>query len=213
MKQVHGWAFPEDDVFMAAAMTADGKYQADHLDAAMLHVTDFRLAIDGGAHVGTWTKRLSVRFEDVIAVEPSPDTFEALVDNVQRFKWDNVSPRQVALGAAGGRVSMTLDAKNVARANTGARFVQPGADIFVVAIDDWKLPALGFLKLDIEGSEPAALQGAADTLRRCRPIVLFENKGLWKRYGLAREAPQEFLRSVGYRQLAIAGCDLIWGPA
>lgn len=212
MKQHLGWAFPDVDKFMVGQLKSDGTYQGSHLDAAMTFVTDTRLAIDGGAHVGTWTKRLSALFEEVIAVEPSPDTFEALVDNIQRFTLANVSAKQVALGCQRGRVSMTLDAKNEARANTGARFVQPGEDVFVVTIDEWNLTALGFLKLDIEGSEVLALQGAVQTIKRCQPIILFENKKLWTRYGFAATAPQTLLTQLGYRQLSVVGCDLIYGP-
>ena len=37
----------------------------------------------------------------------------------------------------------------------------------------------GFIKLDVEGGELAALRGAASLLHRCRPTILFE----WTRTG------------------------------
>lgn len=215
MNHRFGWAFPDADQFMANEMKADGSYQRSHIDAALRHVTDFRLAIDGGAHVGTWSRVLSQSFQSVIAVEPSRDTFEALTANMQTFGCDNVDRRNVALGAVSGSVSMApLDPRAEALKNTGARFVQSGGDIPCQRIDEWKLPSLGFLKLDVEGSEPLALEGARKTLVRCRPIVLFECKGFWRhRYGLPIDAPQRVLESVGYHQLEQAGKDLIWGPA
>ncbi len=79
-------------------------------------------------------------------------------------------------------------------------------------IDDWQLPSCGFLKMDIEGSEPLALEGARATLARCRPIVLFEHKGFCRRYGLAPDATLTVLASCGYRHLETAGKDQIWGP-
>lgn len=212
MKQIHGWAFPDVDEFMAGEMHADGTYQATHLTRALAHVTDWSLAIDGGAHVGTWTKLLSARFDRVIAVEPSADTFEALAWNQATQQWPHVDLRHLALAAGSGKVTMVLDGRGAQLKNTGSRHVGPGNTVRCESIDSWQLAALGFLKLDVEGSEVAALLGARNTLLRCHPIVLFEDKGLWRQYGLLRDAPQTFLTSVGYARLERAGCDEIWGP-
>jgi FkbM family methyltransferase len=212
MRLHKGWAFPDADQFMASELHDDGTYQAAHLRAALLHVTDFRCAIDGGAHVGTWSRLMDFPFARVIAVEPSADTFECLQQNKQVQGWAHVELRQVALGAKAGTARMVLDGRALTLKNTGARYLGAGTDVKVEAIDDWQLPALGFLKLDVEGSELAALRGAVRTLQRCRPIVLYENKGFWTRYGAARNAPAVFLQSLGYRQLAEASMDLIWGP-
>ena len=213
MKTVHGWAYPDTDEFMAGELKADGSYQGSHLKAALAYVTDFSLAIDGGAHVGTWSKPLSQRFTQVIAVEPSADTYACLVANLAHFGITNVTARQIAIGAEAGYVSMTLTEKEQTRRNTGARYAVPGMDVPCETIDSWQLPSLGFLKLDVEGSEVAALEGAQQTLVRCRPIVLFEDKLLWKRYGLRRDAPHQLLTRLGYRHLQRASMDEIWGSA
>jgi len=212
VKYQHGFAFPDADEFMLAHLGPDGRYQASHLDAALAFVTDFSIAVDGGAHVGTWSRTLSTRFARVIAVEPSPDTFEALTENLRAFGCANVETKAIALGASHGSVQMILDGKGAAMHNTGARYVMPRGPIRMEPIDAWNLPSLGFLKLDVEGSEPAALVGARATLLRCRPIVLFENKGFWKRYGLARDTPQRFLESCGYHERQRMSMDVIWGP-
>jgi FkbM family methyltransferase len=213
MQLVRGWAFPSSDRFMVGEMAMDGTYQLSHLEAALQHVTSFGTAIDGGAHIGTWSRIMAGRFEKVIAIEPSPDTFECLEHNMGVAGCTNVERRQVALGEAPGVVTMRLDAPNEARANTGARFAAPGGEIPVITIDSLNLSDLGFLKLDIEGSEPAALRGAKATLARCQPIVLFENKWLWTRhFGLPKNAVRDFLTAVGYHQLGQISCDQIWGP-
>ena len=210
MKDRYGWAFPDADELMAAQLTPDGAYQGTHLERALTCVTDFSVAIDGGAHVGTWAKPLAARFERVIAVEPAADTVEALRVNMARFGCGNVDVRHVALGAGPGRVSMRLDERGATLANTGARFVMPGTDVPLERIDDWHLDRVGFVKLDVEGSEPFVLAGARATLQRCRPVVLFENKYLWKRFGAERDAPQKLLRGLGYRHVATVSKDEIW---
>lgn len=213
MKIERGLAFPDADRFMVDELKFDGTYQIDNLNAALRHVTNHDCAIDGGAHVGTWSRVMSGAFEKVIAVEPSHDTFECLTFNLQQAGCANVDCRHLALGDAPGQIAMHLDPVQAEKANTGARFVRPGGDIAVETIDSWNLPSLGFLKLDIEGSEYVALRGAKDTLQRCRPIVLFENKWLWTvHYGVPKNAVAQFLTSIGYRMLEQVSRDQIWGP-
>ncbi len=212
MKHHAGWAYPDVDDFMWREMKPDGSYQASHLTAAMAFVTDRSICVDGGAHVGTWSKTLSGLFDRVIAIEPSPDTFEALAANMQAFGCTNVELHQAALGASAGAVSMTWDARVAALSNTGGRYVQDGGAIPRITLDALALPSLGFLKLDVEGSEVDALQGARSTIRRALPIVLFEHKGFCRRYGYPPDGPQRLLTSWGYHQLAVAGKDVIWGP-
>lgn len=213
MKVVRGLAFPDADRFMVDEIKVDGTYQIENLQAALRHVTNFDCAIDGGAHVGTWSRVMSGVFGSVIAVEPSVDTYEALTWNLDQWACRNVSARNVALGLREGFVQMTLDAPNRARANTGARYAKDGGTRPVETVDSWKVPSLGFLKLDIEGSEYYALKGAARTLERCKPIVLFENKWLWTRhFGLPKDIVARFLTEHGYRMLEQVSRDQIWGP-
>ncbi|MEO8678155.1 MAG: FkbM family methyltransferase [Vicinamibacterales bacterium] len=211
MKRVHGVAFPDADAFMASQLGADGRYQGDHLDAALAFVTDWSQAIDGGAHVGTWSKALAERFDSVLAFEPAPDTYEALLENVKDLP--NVVPLHYALGAGLGSVTMAIDQKNEARANTGARYVKLDGPIAMISIDSLNLKTLGFLKLDVEGSELPALLGARQTIGRAKPVVLFEDKGFGSRFGVKRGAIETFLTGLGYHKLAQLSADQIWGPA
>lgn len=219
MKDVHGWAFPDTDEFMAKELKADGTYQPSHLRTALTYVTDFSVAIDGGAHVGTWSKLLAAQFTQVIAFEPNHLTAMALRENMRTFGCGNVQILPMALGDRARTVTLRLEDDAKALSNTGAYHVgdlRAGHHdelIPMVTIDSLSVQSLGFLKLDVEGSELAALHGGSATIARCRPIVLFENKGLWRRhFGAAKEAPQDWLTNQGYRQLAKTGCDVIWGP-
>ena len=205
----NGWWFPDADDFMWREMK-NGGYQNDHLDAALAFVTDWSCAIDGGAHVGVWTKALAFRFQFVMAVEPAPDTFACLVENTGSLA--KVERFPIALSALHGKASLHLDHKQAERKNTGGRFIKRNdtGDIRCESIDSWDLQMLGFLKLDIEGSEPMAIAGAAQTIRRCKPVVLFEDKGFCTRYGHARDASQVVLAALGYEHKARVGHDEIW---
>lgn len=214
MKLAKGLMFPDADEFMVGETSVKGQYQIAHLAAALRYVTDFSCAVDGGAHIGTWSTAMATRFARVLAFEPSPDTFACLDWNLTQAGATNVDRHACALGASAGRVQMALDDANAARRNTGARYAVAGGAIPVIALDSLALPSLGLLKLDVEGSEPLVLKGARETLLRCRPIVLFEDKKLWTRhFGMPKDAVVARLRSLGYRHLQRISCDEIWGPA
>lgn len=204
--------FADGDDFMRAEYEQQGgSYQRAHLDRAMFHVKQFRGAVDGGAHVGTWTIPISKLFTRVEAFEPADDTFEALRKNLADAGIENVTTHRMALGEGPGTARLALEPKQAARRNLGARYVTGGKGTAVIDLDSFGLETVDFIKLDVEGYEPMALKGAKATLLRCKPVVLFEDKWLWNRYGLPMRAPHDFLASLGAREIDRAGKDAIWG--
>ncbi|HEX4047180.1 MAG TPA: FkbM family methyltransferase, partial [Elusimicrobiota bacterium] len=57
------------------------------------------------------------------------------------------------------------------------------------------LERVDFLKIDIEGAVPAALRGAAETMRRFRPLIALERDSDAESEGL-----DELLKSRGYER-------------
>ena len=84
------------------------------------------------------------------------------------------------------------------RWNTGQRHVVPGDEVEVITLDSLGL-APGFVKLDVEGCELAALIGGEQTIRTHRPVVMLEENGLNRRYGFEDGACQRLLEAWGAR--------------
>lgn len=210
MKLVKGLAMPSWDEFMEQIVPDDGRYQHENLEAAVAHCAQRRTVIDGGAHVGMWSRTFAGLFDRVIAFEPSPDTFQCLLYNVGA---QNVEFRNQALGAKPGNIHMTLDGfeGTPREKNSGARYVAEGGNVKRVTVDSLRLVDLDLLKMDIEGSEVDALRGARKTLMRCRPVVLFESKNEWVRRGFKEDAPHRFLTKLGAVKFEKVGVDEIWG--
>ena len=87
------------------------------------------------------------------------------------------------------------------RASTTERFVV----ILACPIDSLDLGPVDFIKLDLEGYEVRALNGARKTLEKYRPYVLFEDKPERSAaYGKPRAA-HELLEALGARMASHVG--------
>ncbi|MEM0953606.1 MAG: FkbM family methyltransferase [Pseudomonadota bacterium] len=153
-----------------------------------------RLAIDGGANVGAYSRMLADKFERVMAFEPSRDTFEALQANIEDWGLaDRVQTFNAALTDHCGTVGMKL---NWGRRSLSRR-VEGAGTIAAITVDSLNVDEVDFIKLDVEGSEYAALVGARHTLAACKPAILFEDKpGKRDLNDVARD-PHRYLIATG----------------
>jgi hypothetical protein len=93
----------------------------------------------------------------------------------------------------------------------GGGHVGGSGKVPVFLIDDLNLPVCNLIHLDIEGYEPFALEGAKETLVRCRPVVAIENCEKWLvRYGNSLSTIEDFLKNLGYTHTASARGDRIY---
>ena len=176
--------------------------KAGDLEEALALIPGGRVALDGGANVGAYTRIMLGHFETVHAFEPASDTYAALARNIEQW---GVSSRVRAypIALSDKSESVRLAGKRGHRSVT-RRIVGTG-DIDAVRIDDLDLDGLDFLKLDLEGYELRALHGARETLLRHRPFVLFEDKPHKARLYDSASDPHAFLASLGARLIACVG--------
>jgi hypothetical protein len=81
------------------------------------------------------------------------------------------------------------------------------AECKVVRIDDLDLPPPDVMKIDVEGSEVSLLHGAAETIRRHRPVIVIEVSGTTAAYfGQVADDIIEAVYSLGdWRMLYLWG--------
>lgn len=164
------------------------------------HVKQFRTAVDGGAHVGSWTRYLAKRFATVHAFEPQTENFDCLVANTSDLV--NVYLSKTALGDEFKKARM--EPGN----NTGCWHLADGDDVYVNTLDSREIHNVDYLKLDVEGYEYFALKGAEETVKRSHPIIQIEEKKLPHSY----ECPpaRELLKQWGYMQIDQYGRDIVF---
>lgn len=167
-------------------------------------------AIDGGAHVGSWVPRLAAAFPRVLAFEPCPENFALLQTNTAGLR--GVELRQAALGATAGDARLQRVPERGANSGQWA-IAEAGEPVRVETVDGLGLADLSLLKLDLEGYELPALQGAVETLRRCRPVVVIEEAGWGRLHGIPDRAATAFLIGMGFRPMHWSGQDVVFMPS
>ena len=103
-------------------------------------------------------------FEKVVAFEPDPQNFAALESAIHGIPGITLHP--YATGSRRETVCFTI-------AGTASKISSTGAcEVEVVRLDDvLEGVAPTYIKLDIEGSEPATIEGGSKTIGRHRPKV------------------------------------------
>jgi FkbM family methyltransferase len=166
---------------------------------------------DIGANVGYMSVEVARFFNDqvfVIAVEPQPDLALAIARSARLNAFNRLKVLPVMLGntPGSGRLfigSHQIHASAVAREKRSKALVCPAATIDVI-------------KIDIEGGELAAFQGAHKTLAAHPPVIVFESDINSERFGYTQDDVIGYLRSVAEYQfynLLKDGSELPLSPA
>lgn len=138
------------------------------------HLNQSRRAIDVGCKVGNFSHELLKDFEKVESFDMRNKLRWRLLDK------ERVTFHQVALGKENGQIDHW-------GASTGIVMTdKEKTTVDLRTLDSFNFTDVDYIKIDVEGDELAVLQGASDTLSRCRPLIVVEqnkvveenNKGL-----------------------------------
>jgi len=153
-------------------------YQKNKLDIALGFVKNFTTAIDAGASYGIMSYNLNKKFSKIYAFEVDTPVRECLKKNVEKFQLDNVVVCECGLSDKAESVSLNY-LKNTFCTHINKEVA--GTNI-CKTLDSFELIEVGFIKLDCEGYEPYILKGAEHTIKKCKPVILMENKNYSGRY-------------------------------
>lgn len=187
-----------NDWVVSRSLALYGEWSEDEVGIFRQVVAPGDIVVECGANVGAHTLCLAQRVGvsgAVVAYEPQRFVFQLLCANLAMNEVLNVYPRLAAAGAAPGGINVpVLDfaaPNNVGGLALGG---EGGERVPVETIDALGLPRLKLLKVDVEGMEADVLAGAADTLKRLKPVLYVENDRVENSARLIR-----LIQESGYR--------------
>jgi FkbM family methyltransferase len=162
---------------------------------------------DVGANVGFFAvlaARLLSPKDRVICFEPVPENTSQINYNARLNNFPNVSVLGVALGKDERTEPFYTSHEPTwgNLASVGRRPAEASGEITVTVRtldsvrDTDHLPAPALIKIDVEGAEVEVLQGAENTIRNCRPILMIELHG-------TNHAVSDILEDFGYMALVL----------
>ena len=138
------------------------------------------VCIDVGANIGStalaWTKALKTG--KIYAIEPHPETYLTLLRNIQlNGVTKTILPRQFAIASNDGEIVLFVSEQGSMAMKPGnhkwrGREILVGSITADSFIKEEGIESIDILKIDIEGFEVEALQGAKETLRKTKRVVL-----------------------------------------
>jgi FkbM family methyltransferase len=172
-----------NDVYIGRSLDLYGEYSEQEVQLFRAAVRPGQTVLDVGANIGAHSvalARLVTSTGRVLAFEPQRDIFYALCGNVAQNNLRQVRCYLAAVGETPGTIAVPeLDSE--IEANYGGVGLADGLGsavsepVTLMRIDDLQLPACHFIKVDVEGMEERALMGAAQTIRRFRPLLYVED--------------------------------------
>lgn len=165
------------------------------------------IAIDGGAHVGSWTVEMCKYFSLVYAFEPCVESFQILLQNmVNEDLLDKTELFNNALADKNCFVKMiaprgrdTLTARQMKVTSKG--------DVEAITIDSLGLSGCDLIKLDLEGAEALALEGARKTIDKFHPFLIVEFNNLVRQFGSSEDHLEKRIKKMGYQMVWRDGVD------
>ena len=158
---------------------------------------------DIGANVGMYSVWVAgTTGANAISIEPVPPTFKALKQNIRLNDLAHlIEAHQVAAGAEAGVVRMTSDVGGLDHIVEG-KSAGNTVDVPVTRIDDL-LKGRGpyAMKIDVEGYELRALQGAVQTLQNpdVKAVVIELQDWTLRKFGTSEKECREYLIGLGFQ--------------
>jgi protein O-GlcNAc transferase len=169
--------YPDIKNLSTYVLLEQGDWFEEDLDLFRALIRPGDTVLDLGANIGVFAISAAQRVGEkgkVVAVEPAAETFALLSKSAQRHPTLKVRCAAIS-GSAGTAYLSTGRAPELNRVSDTAT---GGAAIEMISIDnltrEFGISKTNLIKMDLEGHEVAALNGAQEHLKHCSPIIFHE---------------------------------------
>ncbi len=194
------------------AIFVTGRYEPNEFSVLQKILRPGMTFVDVGANIGLYTLFAANKVGatgKVVAFEPSSREYEMLEQNIAVNALYNVRAIKRAVSNRDGEVELLVASLKNSGHNTVGKFGYATALERTESVAAERLDEIiareGYervdvIKMDVEGAELAALQGAMNTLRRLHPALLVEiSDRTLEHQGASSREVLDLLASEGYR--------------
>jgi FkbM family methyltransferase len=140
----------------------------------------------------------------VLAFEPERENFALLTANIATNGYTNVQPLNMAVTAQSGMQRLFVSSENAGDHHLyAAGDDRPSYEVEAVSLDDFfagRPKVVNVIKMDVQGSEPFALQGMREVLEANDSVLLFTELAPKSLSDAGSSAPEyaQALRDAGF---------------
>ena len=176
------WWLPLSDDAVATTMRLGHIFEPEIVAEASSHITPGSSVLDLGSNFGQMAvlfSRMTGPSGTVHAFEADPFVCHLLRRNIEANAASNIIVHETAVWRESGRI-LFYPVQDFVRFNTfGSYGIDPnataGRQVTSTAIDSLDLPGnISFMKIDVQGSDLYAMEGATGTIERNKMPILFE---------------------------------------
>lgn len=165
----------------------EGLYEKRFLSFIRVLLPGNAVVLDVGANTGNHAIYLSKVASQIHCFEPNPEAYERLVENIALNGIRNIQCHQLGLGNEDSVASFQVNLDgNLGNSGYVSDSAAPLKNTKIIklpikrgdeCIEQLRLQTIDFIKIDVEGLEPATLAGLQRTIAMYRPVVAFEFHG------------------------------------
>jgi FkbM family methyltransferase len=168
------------------------------VDVARQYIKKGSLVLDVGANFGQMSlifSQLVGEQGQVLSLEADDYIFYVLEQNIKANNCQNIQPIFGAVYNKTGKVMICYGSFGLDPNTTEGRQVQ------TIAIDDLKIDReVSFMKVDVQGSDLFAMQGAIETIKKYRMPIIFEfEQQFQKQFNTCFQDYLDFIASINYK--------------
>jgi FkbM family methyltransferase len=171
--------FYRADTIIGRSLAEYGEWSEEEVAICLACLRPGDTVVEAGANVGAHTVPLARHLGSsgrIHSFEPQAGLMDVLRQNVAINGLSNVVLHHAAVGSEQGAI--VVPAVDYGRpGNFGGLAIGAGTgtEVPLVTVDSLGLEQVRLLKADVEGMEGAILEGARETIARCRPVLYLEN--------------------------------------
>jgi FkbM family methyltransferase len=191
---------------------ATGAYFPESFELALGLIGPGSLALDLGAHLGTFSLAAAARGHDVVSVEASPRNAGFLRASARANRFDRVRVVEVAVSDAPRTVRFRPEgAWGQITEGWAPGVVDVQARPVSQVLGEIGVERVDFVKLDVEGSEIAAIKGMSDLLARpdAPPVVYESNAHTLRMFDATPAQLIAAFEQLGYTNYLIGNRELM----